>query len=120
VADGYNVLHSTDSGVTWTNLNVTTQDWGNNPTWLYPEVYGATSIALGKAPFGATYSSSVYIVGINNGVWGVHRSDDGGKTWRRVNDDKHQYAGIGNLAADQVVFGRVYASANGRGVIFSY
>jgi Neuraminidase (sialidase) len=50
----------------------------------------------------------------------VHRSDDGGKTWRRVNDDKHQYAGIGNLAADQVVPGRVYASGNGRGVIFSY
>ena len=120
VADGYNVLHSTDSGVTWTNLNVTTQDWGNNPTWMMPEVLGATSIALGKAPIGATYSSSVYVVGIVNGVWGVHRSDDGGKTWRRVNDDKHQYAGIGNLAADQVVPGRVYASGNGRGVIFSY
>jgi len=120
VVDGFNVLHSTDSGVTWTNLNVTTQDWGNNPTWLYPEVYGATSIALGKAPVGATYSSSIYIVGIVNGVWGVHRSDDGGKTWRRINDDKHQYAGMGNLAADQVVPGRVYASGSGRGVVFSY
>jgi hypothetical protein len=120
VADGYNVLHSTDSGVTWTNLNVTTQDWGNNPTWMTPEVPWASSIALGKAPFGATYSASIYIVGIVNGTWGVHRSDDGGKTWRRINDDKHQYAGIGNLAADQVVAGRVYASGNGRGVVFSY
>jgi hypothetical protein len=55
-----------------------------------------------------------------NGQWGVYRSDDGAATWRRINDDKHQYGGIGNLAADQSVPGRVFASANGRGVIFSY
>ena len=120
VADGFNVLHSTDSGVSWTNLNATAPVWGNNPTWLYPEVYGATSIALGKAPIGAAYSSSIYIVGVINNVWGVYRSDNGGTNWRRINDDKHQYAGIGNLAADQTVPGRVFASGNGRGVVFSY
>ena len=120
VVDGFSILHSTDSGVTWTKLNVTAPDWGTNETWSYPQVYGATSIALGKAPAGATYSSSIYIVGIINNVWGVYRSDDGAKTWRRINDDKHQYAGIGNLAADQVMPGRVFASGNGRGVIFSY
>jgi xyloglucan-specific exo-beta-1,4-glucanase len=120
VVDGFSVLHSTDSGVTWTKLNVTAPDWGTNETWSYPQVYGATSIALGKAPAGATYSASIYIVGIINNVWGVYRSDDGAKTWRRINDDKHQYAGIGNLAADQVMPGRVFASGNGRGVIFSY
>lgn len=120
VVDGQNILHSTDSGVTWTKLNVTAPIWGNNPTWMYPEVYGATSIALGKAPAGASYSSSIYIVGVINGQWGVYRSDDGAATWRRINDDKHQYGGIGNLAADQSVPGRVFASANGRGVIFSY
>jgi len=120
VVDGYSILHSTDSGVTWTRLGAAAPDWGNNPSWFFPEVYGATSIALGKAPAGATYSSSIYVVGIINNVWGVHRSDDGGTTWRRINDDKHQYAGIGNLAADQTVPGRVYASGAGRGVIFSY
>jgi hypothetical protein len=120
VVDGFSILHSTDSGVTWTKLNATAPDWGTNETWSYPQVYGATSIALGKAPAGATYSSSIYIVGIINNVWGVYRSDDGAKTWRRINDDKHQYAGIGNLAADQVMPGRVFASGNGRGVIFSY
>jgi hypothetical protein len=120
VVDGFSILHSTDSGVTWTKLNVTAPDWGTNETWSYPQVYGATSIALGKAPAGATYSSSIYIVGIVNNVWGVYRSDDGAKTWRRINDDNHQYAGIGNLAADQVMPGRVFASGNGRGVIFSY
>jgi hypothetical protein len=120
VVDGFSILHSTDSGVTWTKLDVTAPDWGTNETWSYPQVYGATSIALGKAPAGATYSSSIYIVGIINNVWGVYRSDDGAKTWRRINDDKHQYAGIGNLAADQTVPGRVYASGAGRGVFFTY
>ncbi|MRV72634.1 dockerin [Duganella sp. FT92W] len=120
VVDGQNILHSTDSGATWTKLNVTAPIWGKNPTWLYPEVYSATSISLGKAPAGATYSASIYIVGVINGQWGVYRSDDGAATWRRINDDKHQYGGIGNLAADQSVPGRVFASANGRGVIFSY
>jgi hypothetical protein len=120
VVDGYSILHSTDSGVTWTKLNVTAPDWGNNPSWFFPEVFGATSIALGKAPVGATYSSSIYIVGTINGVWGVYRSDNGGNTWLRINDDKHQYAGIDNLAADQVVPGRVYAAGAGRGVLFTY
>jgi hypothetical protein len=120
VADGQNILHSTDAGATWTKLNVTAPIWGKNPTWLYPDVYSATSIARGKAPAGATYSASIYIVGVINGQWGVYRSDDGAATWRRINDDKHQYAGLGNLAADQSVPGRVFASGNGRGVIFSY
>jgi photosystem II stability/assembly factor-like uncharacterized protein len=85
-----------------------------------PDVPSASSIALGKAPVGAAYSSSIYVVGIINNVWGVYRSDDGGKTWRRINDDNHQYAGLGNLAADQTVAGRVFAAGSGRGVVFSY
>ena len=120
VVDGYSILHSTDSGVTWTRLNVTAADWGSHQPWEWPDVYGASSIALGKAPAGATYSSSIYVVGIINNVWGVYRSDNGGNTWLRINDDKHQYAGIDNLAADQSVPGRVYASGAGRGVLFTY
>ncbi|KQV61494.1 MULTISPECIES: sialidase family protein [unclassified Duganella] len=120
LADGFSIFHSTDSGANWTRLAATAPIWGRQPSWMYPEVYGATSIALGRAPAGAAYSSSIYIVGTINGVWGVHRSDDGGVNWRRINDDKHQYAGLGNLAADQSVPGRVFASAAGRGVVFSY
>lgn len=120
VADGQNLLHSTDAGATWTRLNATAPIWGKNETWMYPEVYGATAIALGKAPAGASYSASVYVVGVVGGVWGIHRSDDGGITWTRINDDKHQFAGIGPIAADQTVPGRVYIAGAGRGVLFSY
>jgi photosystem II stability/assembly factor-like uncharacterized protein len=59
-------------------------------------------------------------VGVINGQWGLYRSDDGGVNWTRYNDDLHQYAGIGLLAADQAVPGRVYFAGGARGVLFSY
>jgi hypothetical protein len=119
LVDGFNILHSTDSGANWTKLNVTASI--PNPDNAYePTKYGATSIALGKAPAGAKYSASIYIVGVIDGTWGVHRSDDGGVTWTRFNDDLHQYGGIGTLAADQTVPGRLYMSGAARGVLFSY
>lgn len=52
---------------------------------------------------------------------GVYRSTDTGKTWLRVNDDKHQYGGLGNggfVRGDANVFGRVYMSTAGRGIAF--
>jgi hypothetical protein len=120
LVDGQNLLHSADSGVTWSKLNAFAPIWGVNPTWMFPEIYGATSVAVGKAPAGAKYSSSLYVVGVVNGQWGVHRSDDGGVTWTRFNDDKHQFGGIGPIAADQVIAGRLYIGGAGRGVLFSY
>lgn len=118
VTDGKSILHSLDAGATWTRLSATAPIWGQSQ--FQPDVYGATSIALGKAPAGAQYSASVYVAGVINGVWGVHRSDDGGVSWTRFNDDKHQYGGISTLAADQNVPGRLYLSGGGRGVLFSY
>jgi xyloglucan-specific exo-beta-1,4-glucanase len=120
LTDSHSIYHSLDGGATWTKLSVTASIWGDHPTWSWPVVYGATSIALGKAPAGASYSASVYVVGVINGVWGVHRSDDGGTTWRRFNDDKHQYGGIGVLAADQTVPGRLFMAGSGRGILFNY
>jgi hypothetical protein len=120
LVDGFNIMHSSDSGATWTKLAAAAPIWTGAANSFEPKVYGATSIAIGKAPAGAKYSASIYVVGVVNGVWGVHRSDDGGVTWTRFNDDKHQYGGIGTLAADQNVAGRLYISGGGRGVLFSY
>jgi len=119
VADGLAVYHSTDSGANWTKLNNFAPIWNGRNDWLGPEVAGASIVALGKAKLGATYSAAVYVVGVINGVWGMYRSDDGGATWVRHNDDAHQYAGVGVMAADQNAYGRIYIGGTCRGVLYS-
>jgi xyloglucan-specific exo-beta-1,4-glucanase len=116
LADGNAVYHSVDSGTTWTKLSQFASIMGSNP---WPDVQGATLVALGKAAPGAAYSAAVYVVGVVNGVWGVYRSDDAGVTWTRFNDDAHQFGGIGVMAADQNVYGRLYVSGTGRGLLYS-
>ena len=116
LADGNTVYHSLDSGATWTKLANFASIKGSN---AWPDVQGATAVALGKAKAGAPYSAAVYVVGVVNGVWGVFRSDDAGATWTRFNDDAHQYGGIGALAADQNTYGRIYIAGNGRGLSYS-
>ena len=116
MADGNAVYHSVDSGATWQKLSQFASVQGSN---AWPDVQGATVVALGKAKDGASYSAAVYVVGTVGGVWGVYRSDDGGATWTRFNDDAHQFGGIGVMAADQNVYGRVYLSGTGRGLLYS-
>jgi xyloglucan-specific exo-beta-1,4-glucanase len=117
LADGNAVYRSVDSGATWTKLSHFASIMGTNP---WADVQGATVVALGKAAPGAAYSAAVYVVGVVNGVWGVYRSDDAGVTWVRFNDDAHQFGGIGVMAADQNIYGRIYISGTGRGMLYSY
>jgi fibronectin type 3 domain-containing protein len=119
LADGNTVYHSVDSGATWTKLNNFASIWGGRETWQWPDVQGASVVALGKAKPGATYSAAVYVVGVINGVWGVYRSDDAGVTWARFNDDAHQFAGPNVMAADHNVYGRIYLGGSCRGVVYS-
>ena len=64
---------------------------------------------------------AVYIWGAaGGGARGVYRSDDAGGSWLRVNDDAHQYGGPGNgqfVVGDVNVYGRVFLSTAGRGII---
>jgi len=118
LADGDNVYHSTDSGVSWTKLsNMASTPAGYNQ-WGAPSLYGAQRIALGKPVAGSSYSAAVYLVGTVGGVAGIYRSDNAGATWTRINDDAHQWGGVGALAADNNVAGRVYLAA--RGVLYNY
>jgi hypothetical protein len=119
LADGNTVYHSVDSGASWTKLESFASIWGSRQTWQWPDAQGASAVALGKAAPGATYSAAIYVVGVVNGVWGVYRSDDAGATWTRFNDDAHQYGGISLIAADQGVYGRIYAAGGGRGMFYS-
>jgi len=119
LADGNTVYHSVDSGATWAKFNNFASLWGTRDPSQWPDVQGASVVALGKAKTGAPYSAAVYVIGVINGAWAVYRSDDGGATWNRHNDDAHQYAGLGVMAADQGLYGRIYAGGSCRGVVYS-
>ncbi|MEU9028950.1 RICIN domain-containing protein [Streptomyces sp. NPDC048383] len=100
---GQGLLHSTDGGRTFTRL---------------APVKSASAIGFGKAAPGASYQA-LYLIGTVKDVTGVFRSTDKGATWLRVNDDAHQWGGIGGtgvITGDPDAFGRVYVGTNGRGL----
>jgi xyloglucan-specific exo-beta-1,4-glucanase len=98
------LLHSTDAGATFTAVS---------------GVASGVNVAFGKAAPGAAYPA-VFLVGTAGGVAGVFRSDDGGASWVRINDDAHQYGNAGDaLAGDPRVYGRVYLGTNGRGILYA-
>jgi hypothetical protein len=78
------------------------------------------AVGFGKAAPGSTYPA-IYIWGTVDNVPGLHRSTDEGATWLHVNDEAHQYGGPGNgqfVVGDRNVFGRVYMSTVGRGIVY--
>ncbi|WP_338702198.1 cellulose binding domain-containing protein [Streptomyces sp. Q6] len=99
----YGLWHSTDGGATFTKLS---------------NVEQADTIGFGKAAPGATYQT-LYASAKIGGVRGIFRSTDAGASWTRVNDDAHQWGWTGAaITGDPRVYGRVYVSTNGRGVIY--
>ncbi|MFF4497238.1 RICIN domain-containing protein [Streptomyces sp. NPDC001546] len=97
------LLHSTDGGRTFTTLTT---------------VRSASALGFGKAAPGTTYQA-LYLIGTVKDVTGVFRSTDQGATWLRVNDDAHQWGGIGGvgvITGDPDTYGRVYVGTNGRGL----
>ncbi|MBA2810129.1 cellulose binding domain-containing protein [Streptomyces sp. KM273126] len=103
-ADGaYGLWHSTDGGATFTKLSGVEQ---------------ADTIGFGKAAPGAAYQT-LYTSAKIGGVRGIFRSTDKGATWTRINDDAHQWGWTGAaITGDPRVYGRVYVSTNGRGVVY--
>ena len=95
--------HSVDSGQSFTKIPIV--DSADNigfglhaPQQKYPALYASAHI---------------------QGVAGIYRSDDGGKTWIRINDSKHQYGSTSaSITGDPRVYGRVYFTTNGRGIIY--
>ncbi|MDX6259811.1 MAG: xyloglucan-specific exo-beta,4-glucanase [Kribbellaceae bacterium] len=76
----------------------------------------ALTVGFGKAAPGRT-AMAVFTSGKVDGVRGIFRSDDSGRNWIRVNDDRHQYASTNDaIAGDPRRFGRVYVSTNGLGI----
>ncbi|WP_375443902.1 T9SS type A sorting domain-containing protein [uncultured Fibrella sp.] len=78
------------------------------------------AIGFGKAVSASAYPT-LFMWGTVNNVLGIYRSTDEGSTWTRLNDDAHEYGGPGNgqfMLGDMNIYGRVYMSTAGRGVIY--
>jgi xyloglucan-specific exo-beta-1,4-glucanase len=96
------IWHSTDSGTTFIKLS---------------NVTGADSIGFGMAAPGQNYMA-LYAIALIDGIHGIFRSDDQGKTWIRINDDQHQYGSTCCITGDPRLYGRVYFGTNGLGIIY--
>lgn len=76
----------------------------------------AHTLGFGKAAPGARYPA-LYLVGAIGDRTAIHRSDDGAKTWVRINDERHQWGWTGEtIVGDPRIYGRVYLATNGRGI----
>ncbi|WP_311203275.1 xyloglucanase [Streptomyces gossypii] len=99
----YGLWHSTDSGASFTKV---------------PGVEEADTIGFGKAAPGASYQT-LYTSAKIGGERGIFRSTDAGASWVRVNDEEHQWGWTGaSITGDPRIYGRVYVSTNGRGIVY--
>jgi photosystem II stability/assembly factor-like uncharacterized protein len=96
--------HSSDGGTSFSKIE---------------KVSGADAVGFGMAAPGRTFPA-LYLLGNVSDVHGFYRSDDIGATWVRINDDQHQF-GVADrplVAGDPRVYGRIYLTTGGRGIIY--
>jgi photosystem II stability/assembly factor-like uncharacterized protein len=86
-----------------------------------PNVASCVAVGFGAGAPGQAFPA-VYLWGAaNGGPVGVYRSDDRGRSFVRINDDAHAYGGPANgqfVLGDANVYGRVFMSSAGRGIVF--
>jgi photosystem II stability/assembly factor-like uncharacterized protein len=103
--NGGGLQRSTNSGVSFQALSA---------------VQSCRAVGFG-APRATGGFPAVYIWGAaGGGPRGLYRSDDAGQSFQRINDDAHEFGGPGNgefVLGDANVYGRVYLSSAGRGLI---
>jgi hypothetical protein len=75
------------------------------------------AFGFGKAAPGRS-NAELYMVGTVDRQRGIFRSDDSAETWKRINDDAHQWGLVLQITGDPKKYGRVYVGTHGRGVIY--
>ena len=110
---------STDSGKTF--VLISGMDQNERPLTENKSVRAIRSFGFGKPMPGLRYPA-LYLSGRLEPPAGVpqealYRSDDGGTSWVRINDDLHDFPGD-VIVGDSRVPGRVYIGTPGRGIIY--
>jgi photosystem II stability/assembly factor-like uncharacterized protein len=95
--DGSALWKSTDGGDTWTNISAN--------DGLPGGLWGIVGVSVSPVN-----SDRVYAI-IENDKGGVYRSDDAGKTWRKMNDDR-------NLRQRAWYYSRIYADTKEADVVY--
>ncbi len=96
------ILRTKDSGKTFFGLD---------------DVHEAYSLGFGKGASGKSYPA-VFLAGRIDGIIGLFRSDDEGRSWIRITDNGHQFGWINHVTGDPRIFGRVYFGTGGRGIVY--
>lgn len=102
-AQGGGLSHSTDGGVTWTQI---------------AGVEAAENVGLGKAAQDGGYPT-IFIAGVIGGARGIYRSVDQGAVWDKIGDyPVGVFDAIDAMDGDKDIFGQVYVCFSGSG--FAY
>lgn len=91
--------------------------WSAGRLQRLPHVEIAESLGLGR-PKGDSDVSTLFVSGKVDGTQGLFRSDDDGRSWRRIDDDAHRFGAIRLVTGDPKRYGRVYFAGSGRGVLY--
>ena len=92
--------------------------WSPRGLRRLPGVEDAQSVGLGR-PAHADEPPVLFVAGRVDGQHGLHRSDDGGRHWRRIDRDDMRFGGIiRHATGDPRLHGRVYFGTEGRGIWF--
>jgi photosystem II stability/assembly factor-like uncharacterized protein len=101
-SDGGGLLRANDQGVVLAHMG---------------ELSDVESFGFGGSEPGKNMPT-LFAAGQRDGVQGLYRSSDGGVHWIRIDDDLHRFGKIRHVTGDPRIFGRVYFSTSGRGVIY--
>ncbi|MGL6161183.1 WD40/YVTN/BNR-like repeat-containing protein [Microbulbifer sp.] len=72
---------------------------------------------FGRAAPGES-APTLFAIGSRDGLRAIWRSDDSGRHWLRINDERHEYGRrFRTIAGDPRHFGRVYVATDGRGIV---